>query len=209
MRNVQKESVYKRLSSHLINHDLHVLISSRFIRFCAVGFTGVVVNLGCLFILHRMGVHVNIASIAAIEASILSNFLLNHFWTFQDRRAESRGVLGVALRFHMVSLVGGSIQFFSFVIMNIVWFLVVFNTETRSLFFTGKSGWSNGWLWHAFIDPPHVGGYTYISQLIGVEIAVIWNYVINNLWTWAPDGRLSHERGLISRSGRLGLRADL
>jgi putative flippase GtrA len=136
-----------------------------------------------------MGIHVNVASILAIEISIISNFFLNHIWTFQDRRTESQGLYVLALRFHMVSLIGGSIQFICFVTMNMVWFLMTANPETRSLFFAATGGWSSSWVWHALVAPPHVGGYTYISQLIGIGMSTVWNYAVNDLWTWAPEGK--------------------
>jgi dolichol-phosphate mannosyltransferase len=185
-----KETVLTPLCAKRPGLALRSLISWRFIRFCTVGFSGVVVNLGCLYLLHRqLGVHVNVASILAIETSILSNFLLNHFWTFNDRRTESQGFGVLALRFHMVSLIGGFIQFVIFVIMNMVWFLLTANAETRALFFATTGGWSSNWLWHALVTPPRVGGYTYISQLIGIGAATLWNFVVNNFWTWAGEGK--------------------
>src|SRR5687767_11146527 len=96
-------------------------LSRRFIKFGAVGATGVVVNLGCLALLRRLGVHTNIASAIAIELSILSNFLINHLWTFGDRRGGGPSLGQHLTRFHLVSLVGGGIQFVLFVMLNVLW----------------------------------------------------------------------------------------
>ena len=58
----------------------------RFIKFNTVGISGVVVNEGILLLLTLSGTYYLYASAVAIEASIISNFILNDFWTFRDRR---------------------------------------------------------------------------------------------------------------------------
>jgi dolichol-phosphate mannosyltransferase len=58
----------------------------RFIKFNLVGLSGVAVNEGLLVLLAVDGVYYLYASAVAIEASIFSNFILNDFWTFRDRR---------------------------------------------------------------------------------------------------------------------------
>jgi dolichol-phosphate mannosyltransferase len=75
-----------------------------FIKFNIVGLTGVFVNEGLLIILQSVGIYVLTASAIAIEASILSNFVLNDFWTFRDRRS---GHLAVRLvKFNVLMLAG-------------------------------------------------------------------------------------------------------
>jgi dolichol-phosphate mannosyltransferase len=56
----------------------------RFVRFGVVGLSGVVVNQGLLMLLHgSLGAPLLLSSIVAIEISILTNFLLNHTWTWR------------------------------------------------------------------------------------------------------------------------------
>lgn len=56
----------------------------RFVRFGVVGLSGVVVNQGLLMLLHgSFGAPLLLSSIIAIEISILTNFLLNHTWTWR------------------------------------------------------------------------------------------------------------------------------
>jgi len=75
-----------------------------FIKFNIVGLTGVFVNEGLLIALQSSGVYLLTASSIAIEVSILSNFVLNDFWTFRDRRS---GHLAVRLvKFNLLMLVG-------------------------------------------------------------------------------------------------------
>ncbi len=57
-----------------------------FIKFNIVGLVGVFVNEGALLFLAFEGMYYVYASILAIEISIISNFVLNDFWTFRDRR---------------------------------------------------------------------------------------------------------------------------
>ncbi len=58
----------------------------RFIKFNTVGLVGVFVNEGILVLLSSQGIYYVYASAVAIEVSIISNFILNDFWTFHDRR---------------------------------------------------------------------------------------------------------------------------
>jgi dolichol-phosphate mannosyltransferase len=80
---------------------------SRAVKFMVVGLTGIVVNVGFLFFLTEgFGMYFMLSSLVGIEASILSNFVLNDIWTFGDipDTRYSRG--GRILRFHAVSFGG-------------------------------------------------------------------------------------------------------
>jgi membrane protein DedA with SNARE-associated domain/putative flippase GtrA len=57
-----------------------------FIKFNVVGISGVLVNEGLLVLLTLTGLYYLYSAAVAIEVSILSNFILNDFWTFRDRR---------------------------------------------------------------------------------------------------------------------------
>ena len=82
-----------------------------FIKFCAVGGSGVGVNLGIYALLTRwLNFDPALASPIAIEISLLTNFLLNERWTFVERTMRSawparRGT------YHAVCLVGGGINY--------------------------------------------------------------------------------------------------
>jgi putative flippase GtrA len=163
-------------------------LSRRFIKFGAVGATGVVVNLGCLAALRKADVHTNVASAIAIELSILSNFLINHLWTFGDRRGSNGSGPSLGqhlLKFHLVSLGGGAIQFVLFVMLNVLW-LRLFGTASEIAAYAGGAGsFSQRWIWHPFVQPPEVGNWVYVSQLAGIGAATVWNYLLNFYWTWA------------------------
>jgi len=76
----------------------------RFIKFNLVGLTGVLVNEGLLVLLVYYGLYYIYASAAAIEVSIISNFVLNDLWTFRDRRHGH--VATRLLKFNGLMLVG-------------------------------------------------------------------------------------------------------
>jgi len=81
------------------------------IKFGIVGGSGVVVNMGLLFILTRfLSLRLEIASAIAIEVSILSNFFLNNLWTFRKRKTHvpfwSR-----LLRYHLVTGLAGVVNY--------------------------------------------------------------------------------------------------
>ena len=87
------------------------------IKFGVVGGSGVLVNMGLLFILTRyLSLRLEIASPIAIELSILSNFFLNNLWTFKKRDTHvpfwSR-----LLRYHLVSGLAGIVNYLVLILL--------------------------------------------------------------------------------------------
>lgn len=73
----------------------------KFLKFCIVGISGVVINTGLLYFFTEMvGVWYVFSSIIAIESSIISNFFLNNFWTW---KCKHRGLYKRLLQFNLVS----------------------------------------------------------------------------------------------------------
>jgi len=76
----------------------------RILRFGVVGLSGVVVNQGLLMLLHgAAGAPLLLSSIIAIEISILTNFLLNHTWTWRVPLREP-GLLRRAIQYHAAAV---------------------------------------------------------------------------------------------------------
>ena len=159
-------------------------LTRRFVKFGAVGATGVLVNLGTLALLRRMDVHTNAASAIAIELSILSNFLINHLWTFGDRRGGAAALSRHLFRFHLVSLAGGAVQFVLFVTLNVVWLRLFGSAAAVAAYGAGAGSVFERWVWHAFFEPPDVGALVYLSQMLGIGVATVSNYLLNFYWTW-------------------------
>ena len=79
-------------------------------KFSLVGISGIFVNQGCLSLFVSVfGFSLSIAGILAIELSILSNFLLNNFWTWKDNKTGS--FLQRFVKYHAVTLLSGGINY--------------------------------------------------------------------------------------------------
>jgi len=84
----------------------------RFVKFALVGVSGIGVNLGLFWLLTRFaGLKETdfLALAIAIEVSIITNFTLNDFFTFRDRRAAG-GFFKRLVKFNVICLVGAGIQ---------------------------------------------------------------------------------------------------
>lgn len=93
---------------------------STFIKFGLVGASGVLVNLAVFSLLLSQGLNKFIASPIAIEASIISNFLLNNYWTFRRRVTKDRNRVK-GLKFNLVSVGSLMISFLSFTLLSFAW----------------------------------------------------------------------------------------
>ena len=85
----------------------------RFLRFCVVGLSGVFVNMIVLVAVAESGLGYLPAGVAAIETALISNFLLNEFWSFADlsrRRPELSARVGRFLKFNLFCAGGAVIN---------------------------------------------------------------------------------------------------
>ncbi len=120
-----------------------------FIKFAFVGGSGVVVNMGLLFLLTRyFDLRLELASPIAIELSILSNFTLNNLWTFRKRDTHIP-FWGRIFRYHLVTGLAGLVNY------GILLLLV-----------------------NSF------GLHDLLSNLIGILIGTVITYSLNSVWTW-------------------------
>ena len=103
-----KQSFSFLLSLPLGEELLHQVISLRFVKFALVGLSGAIVNLELLYILTEMvGVYYIASALISVEVSIISNFLLNNFWTWRAKAAPDIYHLVVCLvKFQAVSTIG-------------------------------------------------------------------------------------------------------
>jgi putative flippase GtrA len=90
----------------------------RWLKFSAVGATGIAVQLVTLALLLRLaGMHYLLATALAVEASVLHNFVWHRRWTWSDRQLTNCGAL--LLKFNLtngaLSLIGNLIFMWLFV----------------------------------------------------------------------------------------------
>ena len=132
----------------------------RFIKFCVVGGSGVVVNLAFVWVGRIIaedwspGPRDAFASALGILVSVLGNFLLNDLWTWGDRAkgARRRDFMTRALSYYVVSGAAVVIQYG--VAMGLRMWL--------------------DWL-------------IYLAQAVGIVLGTGVNYVANNRWTFADQ----------------------
>ena len=86
---------------------------NRLAKFIGVGLSGVVVNQGLLWLLTEFAkIPYYISSLVGIEASIISNFILNDRFTFADRRTgKTRSFISRLLKFNVTCASGAAIQY--------------------------------------------------------------------------------------------------
>lgn len=163
----------------MVRRILQRLRSPTLLRFAAVGLSGVFVNLGSLFLLAdvlqldrlvaRAGVDLAVLGVAdipssalAIEISILWNFLLNNAWTFKHKNANARaGFFRRMVSYNVVSLVGLAIQVACFALLSA--------------------------LAMRLLALPEPGLWKYPAQLVGIGVAMGWNFLSNFYFTWAQE----------------------
>lgn len=123
----------------------------KIIKFGLVGASGIVVNTAILYgLTEYLGLYYMISSVFAIEAAIITNFILNDTWTFDGANKshmEKRWKRFVS--FQVVSVCG--------VIIN----LAVLFALTE-----------------------FAGIYYIVSNIAGIFIAFIWNFLVNRHFTW-------------------------
>lgn len=88
-----------------------------FIRYAIVGVSGVFVNLGIYYILTRfLGISQIVSPIISIECAVLSNFILNNFWTFKGRNLQE-SFISKLFKFHSIAALSGATNYGVFIML--------------------------------------------------------------------------------------------
>ena len=91
-----------------------------FMKYSLVGVSGVFVNLGLyLFLTRYYEISELVAPLIAIESALISNFILNNFWTFGKRITQSR-IRVKFVKFHIVSGFSALINYSAFLTLFLV-----------------------------------------------------------------------------------------
>jgi len=100
--------VYVDYFRHLLRLRISTLPINRFLRFGIVGLSGVVVDMGVLFLLSdpsTLGWGLTRSKLIAAELAIINNFIWNDAWTFGDIASQQRGFKHRLQRFSKFQLV--------------------------------------------------------------------------------------------------------
>lgn len=136
----------------------------RFLKFAVVGTIGFGVDF-LTFNLFRSGIGLSaeISNVFSFTAAVISNFLLNRFWTFPDSR--SKPVIGQLAQYAVVNIAGLIIRTVIFVIL----------IEPFAALVDGLG-----------LDLP-VESYVVGENLALAAVVIIvmfWNFFINRYWTY-------------------------
>jgi dolichol-phosphate mannosyltransferase len=144
---------YLEYLQHLIR--LRLSLSSRFIQFCLVGLTGVVLDMGFLFLLSdptMLAWPLTRSKIIASELAIINNFLWNDLWTFGDitrRQPSKKQQLKRFIKFNLICLAG--------LILNVILLNLFFNV---------------------------FGLNRYLANFCAIAIVTFWNFWVNLKLSW-------------------------
>lgn len=109
--NLKEAKLYRWFTGLMLRFGVQTEKLEEFLKFAIVGGSGVVINMGCFFLLTRYaGLKIEYASPIAIEVSILTNFFLNNIWTFR-RRNTKIGLASRILRYHLVTGIAGLVNY--------------------------------------------------------------------------------------------------
>ncbi len=134
-------------------YKLIVKLTSRFftpqaLKFIFVGISGIFVNQFFLYFLHETNFFLSlpVASILAIELSILNNFTWNNIWTFKGRK---KGLIRKISRFHISSSIGAVVNFVILLSLSSIGFNIYFsNLIGIFLSFLIRFSLSEFWVWN-------------------------------------------------------------
>jgi dolichol-phosphate mannosyltransferase len=148
-------TLYVDYLRHLVRLRLSTLPTARFIRFCLVGFSGVFVDMGLLYLLSDpTTLHMGLtrSKLIAAECAIVNNFLWNDAWTFRDMAAGQTGLparLKRFVKFNIVCTMG--------LALNIVLLNLQFNL---------------------------LGVNRYLANATAIAIVTVWNFWLNTRLSW-------------------------
>ena len=70
---------------------------------------------------------------------------------------------------------------------------VVFSPDSRYLVTAAGEAGLLGSMEHLIMEPPDVGNGIYLSQIAGIGVATVWNYLANFYWTWRSGEQVLRE----------------
>src|SRR6266700_1589206 len=83
---------------------------NRYARFCSVGGTGLLVDMGIIWLLASpdvLGWNLNLSKVMAAEVAIINNFFWNDVWTFRQLTGSGNGGrLARLSKFNLICLTG-------------------------------------------------------------------------------------------------------
>jgi putative flippase GtrA len=137
----------------------------RFIKFGLVGAFGALIDFGVFNVLiHLIKFRPINASIISFICAVISNFLLNRFWTYPDSRTKR--FRRQFLQFSMVSIVGLGIRSLLFGPLEKIFLSIADDLIPVT-----------------FVLSPEFFGYNFTLAVL-ILIVMLWNFFANRFWTF-------------------------
>ncbi len=148
--------VYADYLRHLVRLRIDSLPIARFARFCAVGLSGVAVDMAVFYLVgdpHRLAWPLVPAKLAAGEVAVLNNFLWNNVWTFRgtggDAGGAQRPLAARLIGFHVACGLG--------LVINIVLLTLAVDV---------------------------LGINRYVANAVAIAIVAVWNFWASKRLVW-------------------------
>lgn len=118
--------------------------NNRILKYAIVSCSGIFVNYFFLFLFHEFfKVYYLYSAAIAIEISIISNFIFNHHWTFNDRKKKEN----IFLRFFKFNLIC-----FGGLLINISILKVLKDVVGLNLYIAEFFGILGGFFWNFYLS---------------------------------------------------------
>lgn len=102
---VSKFSMKEMVATFKVAIILGIKDKQRFIKYGIVGLIGYSINAIGLEVFYRLGLSTGVAAAVGAEFAIVSNFILNNFWTFKEEKITSLGkVISKFVQFNLSSV---------------------------------------------------------------------------------------------------------
>lgn len=70
---------------NILSDKFRMFKKHNFVRFCIVGFCGLLTNLAVFYVLrHYTNIGINMSAILAFSVAVTQNYYFNHLWTFEN-----------------------------------------------------------------------------------------------------------------------------
>ena len=143
----------------------------RFLKFCAVGTLGAVIDFGVLNLLVQLaGFSKVLANACSFTVAVISNFTWNRLWVYPETRGEP--LRKQFVQFVLVNAAGLVINTAIFYVAD-RWFLGEMG------FLAGPVGGLAGTIGMAHFDLAYNG-----AKVIATGVVLFWNFFVNRLWTF-------------------------
>jgi len=145
-------------ATRTFNDWSHGDLVKRYAKFCLVGGSGVLVDMGVIYLLASPSMfhwNISLSKVLAAEAAVFNNFVWNDLWTFRETRAakgRSDHWIVRLIKFNLICVAGIGLS------------VLLLNVQVH-------------WL----------GMNLYVANLIAIALVSVWNFFLNMRFAWSSS----------------------